>query len=249
MRQIASAITTPPREAYSATGTQHGERGLATLENSQVATWLSKQAPADMDKAAVSRALSHGVALKVRYDSRYPSGPNGERLPSYDVAIGCEVSGGNIEAALSDLRNFLTPAPIRQIEGWLAELSVIVAKRADDEFAEELRVTAYASRLSRYPADVVRSVLLKNTYRFFPTWDELEKRCEALTSPRRHMIAALERGPAPPEPIRRPPTDEERARIKALIDEMFPMRSQEMRDAAVDEALKGDCMVGEPNDD
>ena len=249
MRQIASAITTPLRGAYSATGTQHGERGLATLENSQVAAWLSKQAPADMDKAAVSRALSHGVALTVRYDSRYPSGPNGERLPSYDVAVGCEVSGCNIEAALSDLRNFLTPAPIRQIEGWLAELSVIVAKRADDEFAEELRVTAYASRLSRYPADVVRSVLLKNTYRFFPTWDELEKRCEALTSPRLHMIAALERGPAPPEPIRRPPTDEERARIKALIDEMFPMRSQEMRDAAVDEALKGDCMAGEPNDD
>lgn len=201
-----------------------------------------------MDKAAVSRALSHGVALTVRYDSRYPSGPNGERLPSYDVAIGCEVSGGNIEAALSDLRNFLTPAPTRQIEGWLAELSVIVAKRADDEFAEELRVTAYASRLSRYPADVVRSVLLKNTYRFFPTWDELEKRCEALTSPRRHMIAALERGPAPPEPARRPATEEERARVKALVDELFPMRSPEMRASAVDEALKGDCMMGEPND-
>jgi len=61
------------------------------------------------------------------------------------------------------------------------------------------------------------------------------------------MIAALERGPAPPEPIRRPATDEERARVKALVDELFPMRSPEMRAAAVDEALKGNCMVGEAN--
>jgi len=253
MKQLGSMLTglIAEKRNPSEDGSKLGQTGSAVslADMPRVAAWLSKQAPADMDKAAVSRALSHGVELKVRYENRYPSGPNGERLPAYSVAVGCEIVGGNVEAALADLRNFLTPAPTRQIEGWLAELSVIVAKRADDEFAEELRVTAYASRLSRYPADVVRSVLLKNTYRFFPTWDELEKRCEALTSPRRHMIAALERGPAPPEPIRRPPTDEERARIKAIIDEMFPMRSQEMRDAAVDEALKGDCMVGEPNDD
>ena len=113
MKHIGSAITTAARTITTETGTQRGERGLAMPDVTQVAAWLSKQAPADMDKAAVSRASSHGVALRVRYESRYPSGPNGERLPSYDVAIGCEASGGNIEAALSDLRNFLTPAPIR----------------------------------------------------------------------------------------------------------------------------------------
>ena len=35
--------------------------------------------------------------------------------------------------------------------------------------------------------------------------------------------------------------------MKALVDELFPMRSPEMRAAAVDEALKGNCMVGEAN--
>jgi len=196
-----------------------------------------------MDKAAVSRASSHGVGLKVRYEGRYPVGPNGERLPSYDVAVSCDVDGSPEDAqrALDDLRNFMAPAPMLKIEEWIARLSVVTAKRRDDEFSEELRVMEYASRLSRYPADVVRSVLLQGTYKFFPTWDELEKRCEAMTSPRKHMISALERGPQEPERERRQPTQEERDRVQALVDEMFPQKSPEMRKAAVNEALKGEC--------
>ncbi len=199
-----------------------------------------------MDAAAVSRASSHGVELKVRYELRFPSGPNGERLPSYSVAVGCEVDGTTnaLESAIEDLRKFLTPAPARDIEAWLAELSVIVARRADDEFGEELRIAAYASRLGRYPADVVRDVLLRQSYRFWPTWEELEKRCDAMTGPRRHMLHAMERGPATPEPVRRAATEAERARIQELVDEMFPMRSPEMRKRAVDEALRGNCMGG-----
>lgn len=197
-----------------------------------------------MDKAAVSRALSHGVGLQVKYEWRYPSGPNGEYLPSYAIAVRCEVSeGGDHAAALADLRNFLTPAPIRTIEAWLAELSVIVARRADDEFADELRVSVYSSRLSRFPADVVRAVLTEATYKFWPTWEELEKRCRALTGPRLQMIAALERGPERAEPKRREPTQEERDRIQAMVDEMFPKQSPEDRKRAVDIALSGKCMT------
>jgi hypothetical protein len=190
-----------------------------------------------MDKAAVSRASQHGVGLRVKYESRYPSGPNGERLPSYMVAVTCEVSpNGDHAAALADLRNFLTPAPIREIEAWLAVLSVTVAKRRDDEFTEELRLTTYASRLARYPADVAREVT-SQTYGFWPTWEEMEKRCEALAGPRRHMIAALERGPQPPEPAYRPPTAEERERIRAMVEEMFPMATAEERENATSLAV------------
>ena len=248
MRQIASAITITPRAADTATGTPHGERGLATRENTQaIAAWLAGKAPADMDAAAVSRASSRGVGLRVRYEGRFPTGPDGERLPSYQVAVGCDIRGEPeaVQAALTDLRNFMTPATVRDIEGWLARLSVIVVKRADDAFTEELRVVEYASRLSRYPADVAHSVLLESKWKFFPAWSEVERAAEALTSPRRAMIAALERGPEPPEPKRRAATQEERDRIAALVAEMFPMRSPEMRAAAVDEALKGDCMSDE----
>lgn len=247
MKQLGSVTTTILSKAVSAIGTPHGEHGLATRENSaRVAEWLAKQTPEDMDKAAVSRALSHGAHLRVKYEGRYPVGPDGERMPSYLVAVGCHANGepGAFSAAAADLRNFLTPAPMRMIEQWLARLSVVVAKRKDDAFSEELRVVEYASRMSQYPADVVRHVLLSKTYKFWPTWDELHKLCDAMTSPRRAMIATLERGPAPLEPEMRPPTQGERARIAALVDEMFPAMSQDMRDAAVSEALNGDCFAG-----
>ena len=246
MKQIGSITTTSPREAFSEIGTPRGAHGLATPENMhKVAEWLARQKPADMDAAAVSRASQHGVTLKVRFENRYPSGPSGEYMPSYAVAVSCDIHGQKegLSDAISDLRNFMTPAPIRTIEGWLAELSVIVARGKDDDFGDELRLTAYSARLARYPADVVRTVLLQDRYKFWPTWDELAKRCDAMTGPRAFMIAAMERGPTPVEPPRRAATDEERARVQALVDEMFPGRSHGMRDAAVAEAMKGDCMA------
>lgn len=228
-------------------GSNAGQTGAVQLQpdTSAVAAWLSRQQPEDMDKAAVSRASQHGVGLQVKYEGRYPTGANGERLPSYIVAVACAVSpGGNHAAALADLRNFMVPAPMRDIEGWLAVLSVTVAKRKDDSFTEELRLTTYASRLARYPADVARTVTAA-TYGFWPTWEEMEKRCEALTGPRRQMIAALERGPIP-EPTRRPATQEERDRIQALVDEMFPGQAPDDRTRAVDELLRGNCMTVTP---
>lgn len=192
-----------------------------------------------MDKAAVLRASQHGVGLQVRYEGRYPMDQ-----PSYTVAVGCHVSeNGNHEAALADLRNFMTPAPIRDIEGWLAVLSVTVAKRKDDAFTEELRLTTYANRLAQYPADVVREVC-RATFSFWPTWEEMERRCNALTGPRLQMIAALERGPAPKEPERRPPTEAEKARMQSLIEELFPNRTPAECTAALEVAMQGDCMKG-----
>jgi len=123
------------------------------------------------------------------------------------------------------------PAPKRKIEQWLAELSVISAKRADDAASEALRVEAYAARLSRYPADVVKAALLDRPWKFWPTWAELERVCEELSSPRRAMMSALRAGPKREEE-RRGPTDEERARIAALIEERFPGIPQEWKDAA-----------------
>ena len=200
-----------------------------------------------MDKAAVSRASQHNVGLLVRYDHRFPTGPNGENLPSYTVAVGCDIHGSeeNRKAALADLKKFMTPAPIRRIEEWLAELSVICAKRRDSDFDEGLRLTAYASRLSRYPADVVRHALLERTWQFWPTWAELEKVCAAKTGPRKQMVHALEHPTHHSEPTKRPPTEEEKARVQALVDEMFPSISKYWKDRAVDEAMKGDCMKDE----
>lgn len=256
MKQVGSMLTgrtggtgtpaNPPMGGSNAGGTAVAP----SRDDTRVAAWLAKQAPADMDRAAVLRAQSRGAGLRPRIEWRYPTGPNGEALPSYAVTVGCDV-GGSPEAraaALADLRNFMIPAPVEQVEEWLAELSVIVAKRADSDLADGLRLEAYASRLARYPADVARAVTVdrRPMWKFWPSWSEIEAEADRLASPRRHMIAALEAPPKPREPERRPATDEERQRIAALVADLFPNTDPAMRDRAVSEALSGNCMTDAP---
>ena len=190
------------------------------------------------------RASSHGVTLTLEKTGHATYDDRGNMTGFVTFAKGCEVTGSEEarEAALADLVKFNTPAPVRAIEAWLAELSVIVARRGDDDFGDELRLSAYASRLAGFPADVVKRALLGESWKFWPTWSELEKVCDRLHSPRKHMIAALHRGPQYQEPERRPATQEERDRAQQLIDAMFPNINAEMRKAAVDEAMKGNCM-------
>lgn len=135
----------------------------------------------------------------------FPSGPNGERLGCYEIVTGCEVGGsiGQAENMARLVREKMKPAPKRAIEEWLAELSVIVAKRQDDEFTEGLRLEAYSSRLAQYPADVAKDAVLGRSWRFWPTWAELEKVCDVLVAPRKAMLEALEKTrPFEPPPER-----------------------------------------------
>ena len=167
-----------------------------------------------MDEAARSRASQHNVVLRTRTEWRYP-----QDRPSYEVLVQCHADGApdDLTAFAADIGKLLAPAPIREIEGWLAELSVIVARRSQDEVDEAVRLTAYASRLSLYPADVVRHVLLVLRWKFWPTWDELAAVCDGLTSGRKAMIAAAKTPliAPPPAPERDP---EERDRVRAIGD-------------------------------
>lgn len=233
-------------ESLSGDGGRHGATAveLSHRGSSAIAAWLARHSPADVDKAAVSRAHSHGVMLEVKYEGRYPSGPNGERMPSYVVAVSCQTHGtiAQRRAATDDLKNFLLPAEIREIEMWITELSVITAGRGADGLSAELQLTAYSSRLAQYPADVVKYALTKHSWKWFPSWAELERVCEAKSSSRRHMLAALSQPTPDREPQYRAATDEERARIQAMVDEMFPRQSAAVREMAVNESLKGNCM-------
>ena len=195
MKPLGSVTTIFPRDQSSRTGTPHGGRGLATPDASpELVAWLANHSPAEVDKAAVSQALRRGVGLEVKYDYRFPKDEKGNSLPMVVICKGCGVSGDEEgqALALADLRKLQAPADVRMIEGWLAELSVVTAKRSDDEFTEELRLEAYASRLRKFPADVARAAVLDSPPKFWPTWNELEARCKSLSSPRNVMIAALE---------------------------------------------------------
>ena len=121
-------------------------------------------------------------------------------------------------------------------------MSVITAGRGPDGISAELLVTAYSSRLKAYPADVVRWALLTKTWKWFPTWDELDAVCKAKASPRRQMIAALSKPFSEQEPEFVAPTDEEKKRMADLIAEKFPGASKQWQDAALREMEKPDYL-------
>lgn len=251
LAQITARLAeTAPKNSGTASQAQSLEDAQSnnTGQSLQIATWLAAKTPADIDKAAVSRAQSHGVDLAVKFEGRYPTGANGEYLPSYQVATSCAINATDPQrkGALADLVKFMTPAPVRSIENWLAELSVITAGRGKEGFDAELLLNAYSARLSEYPADVVRYALLKQSWKWFPTWAELEAVCKSKSGPRKHMIAALSKPAPDAAPERRPATQDEKDRIAALIAEQFPNVPQAWRDRAAEDATKGDCMADQP---
>lgn len=204
MRHPSSETSTSPREASSATGTQLGERGLATSENSRAAAWLARQRPQDVDRAALLRASSLNAGLAVQMI---------EGLP---IKVSVTGEAAARRDAVNALAGFMTSAPKGQIEEWLAELSVITRRRQDDDITETLRLSAYSSRLSDYPADVAREALLKHKWLFFPAWAELQDVCDRLAAPRRAMLWHLENAPQAQEPDEREiPSAERRAEMVA----------------------------------
>ena len=244
MKPINSVTTTLLEAQLSKTGMPDGERGLVTQSNSEIAARLAQHLPTEMDKKAEWLAQSCGVKLRVNIKTMFPSDDKGNRLPCYNLATGCDVNGTDEQrqAAIAKLEVFQTAPPKETVEEWLAELSVLTAGRGADGLAADLMLSVYSSRLAVFPADVVRYALLVKTWKWFPTWDELEKICTAKAGPRQHMIAALSK-PAP-EPVAEyvPPTQEERDSIDALVAEQFPLASKARRDATVREILKPDYL-------
>lgn len=158
--------------------------------------------PAIQERLSANTVAATDAALESRISS----------LPSVSLSKGVNViqhpklgptfmprdvslAGDAVElAALADAyrKGMTRPSPDR-VEEWLAELSVIVARRPDDDITEALRLRAYTNRLCEYPADVVREALCKVTWKYWPCWEELKGVCDALSAPRRVTLAAIER--------------------------------------------------------
>jgi len=179
-----------------------------------VATRLASHSPSETDDILRSRASRLGVGLTVRSEGRYPEG-----RATFSVTTGCEVSGSVTmrETVAAAYRAAMTAATRADVEGWLAELSVVVVPRHEDFATMNLRLAAYSERLVAFPADVVRHALLVHVWKFFPAWAELQEVCDALVSTRRAILRALDiaRLPEPPEPMRERVDCETAARILA----------------------------------
>lgn len=152
--------------------------------------------------------------------------PDDGSYRSVVVAVRCIGDPLN-DDQLSRLKGFFTPADDGQIERWIAELSVIAARRADDDMSEALRLRAYRDRLAGYPADIVKDVLLRQTWKFFPTWAELHEKLESAMVRRRSILRAAENAePAKPAPkainYDPPPSTEERGPLPYRPDPTPP---------------------------
>ncbi|MFN7002203.1 MAG: hypothetical protein ACK4NW_02090 [Roseinatronobacter sp.] len=101
-----------------------------------------------------------------------------------------------IAAMRERMEGAFAPPTDDQMEVWLAELDMIAPRRASSTNDDDLRMQAYINRLSTYPADVVREALLSRTWRFFPSWFELQEVCDELTAHRRAVRAELDRAEA-----------------------------------------------------
>lgn len=179
-------------------------------------TRIEPQTPASLDQELRSLALSLNVKLSV-----------GKRLkPKYDDR--CVFLGNDLEAVPTiasgepaDLARFaeavadkLTPAPLADIEHWIAELSMIAPiapSRAVDRASITLMLEAYSRRLENYPADMVHYALLVKAWRFFPSWFELKQDLDEMRQARTAMLDACR----PSNPTRSAPPEEKRERVSA----------------------------------
>jgi hypothetical protein len=205
VKPTSSETTGTPSEELpqgeNPTGMQRGVIGYETpltIANADTAgQWLATKTPEEADKAMASLVRTFGVKLDDEARVTYPQDGGFRR-----EVVAIHAKGKPLTAEqLSRVDGFFAPANERVIGQWIAELSVISARRADDDMSETLRLHAYTRRLSEYPADVVKMALLDKTWRFFPTWAELHEVLEPAMK-RRRMLRQSVQNVKPAEPAK-----------------------------------------------
>lgn len=237
MQSVNSAIT----GALGAV-TQHGlagrEPGTTAASRSVIVSdeiasgWLLAQPNPQAADEALCRSLTSTLAVtaSVRTEGRFPSDG-----PAYRVVVGCDFTvedPANLPAAISKVRQAMTPASVDQCEGWLVMLQAATAHRQSSDASSAAAYALYASELRQWPADVAKAACERLARGragttgtvWFPTLAELVRECERMAAPRQAMLASLERWhPAPVLPLahsRGRPTDEDREFIRKTAHEV-----------------------------
>jgi hypothetical protein len=124
----------------------------------------------------------------------------------------------------------LAPADEQSILGWIGLMGALVAKKDQGGEVSDLEVIAYAQKLSEWPGDVVREVLIRypDTHKWWPEWATLRALLAEASAERMAIAASYRRwieapefmarreGIAPPEPRQRtisaPPGEQKQER-------------------------------------
>ena len=95
----------------------------------------------------------------------------------------------NQQAALQRIDAALAPAPIAQVDQWIAALHVGTKHRSEDPASLELIQKLYRATLSQFPASAARDACaeLLKTSEWFPTIKELNEACGHHSRPLRSL--------------------------------------------------------------
>ena len=170
---------------------------LGTAENRKAANLLSKMKPEGVTDLAIRIGREEGITVRPEYKTYYPTDEKGNPLPSYRICevvlFSADVTNQQRRRLLSRLEKLNCPTPSDMFETWLAELSYTVIRRPGSEVDELGKAAAYASRLTEYPADVIKYVLTEHPWKYWPAWVEMKEICDRQVITRRAMTHKLRR--------------------------------------------------------
>lgn len=159
---------------------------MTTGTSAAVVSRLAQENPVAVSGDLLSRASSFKITLKIR-DNFSPT----QGLSIQSITVTGSPDQAREYAAV--VRRAMYPAPDSMIRGWIAELDAITASPAEDEDTIRLKIASYLARLREFPADIVRTAMLEQRWKFFPTWADLGEVCDRLVAPRRCLLRALDR--------------------------------------------------------
>lgn len=175
----------PARTPTSSTGRELGKTGFSASPNSV----------AENDQALI-RSLPQSVTscLVMEEDSHFTEdGAFICKTKHFSLAADPE----HLDEARDLVRAAYEPLPRDEIVKLLARLKVVTIRRGEGEADLTLQFSAYADDLSKWPADVVREVLMAWDGKWWPALAELEDAMTPLATPRRKLLYALEHKPRP----------------------------------------------------
>ena len=103
------------------------------------------------------------------------------------------------------ISELMAPAPEEKILEWLATMSVVVAKKGEDEKVSRLEMITYTRKLRSWPADVVHRVLDRypDQHKWWPDWYDLRPLLAEEARERMMLSEAFNRWVSAPEHMAR----------------------------------------------
>ena len=146
--------------------------------------------PAENTAAALSSLQRLGCNVALRTRTEFPENGSWREVIT---GAAVEISDtADLAACRRIVAAMMAPASIADTGKWLAELSLVSARKATGDDESAALIAAYHDRLKAYPGDVVRETLKSWRGKWFPTWGELADILDGRIAGRRAIVAAIQ---------------------------------------------------------